>query len=129
MVQLQILSGSRTGTKFSGNHFPIKVGRADDSDLALQELGVWPRHFQITWQTEGLILETEPDALISVNDTTVHRAILLNGDIITVGSRYLRFSLGAVRQSSAATVEWLTWIALGALCLGQVALVYVLLRY
>jgi hypothetical protein len=129
MVQLQILSGSRIGTKFSGNHFPIKVGRADDSDLALQELGVWPQHFQITWQTEGLILETEPDALISVNDTAVHRAILRNGDIITVGSLKLRFSLGAVRQSSAAIVEWLTWVALGALCLGQVALVYLLLRY
>jgi len=129
MVQLQILSGNRTGTKFSGKHFPIKVGRADDSDLALQEPGIWPRHFQITWQMEGLILESEPDALISVNDAAVRRAVLRNGDVITVGSLKLRFSLVAVRQSSTALVEWLTWVALGALCLGQVALVYLLLRY
>jgi hypothetical protein len=40
----------------------------------------------------------------------------------------IRFSLGPVRQSSMAAREWLTWIALGALCLGQVALVYWLVR-
>jgi hypothetical protein len=97
--------------------------------LALQEPGVWPRHFQITWQEEGLIIEAEVDALISVNNAAVRRTVLRNGDVITVGSSKLRFSLGPVRQSSTALSEWLTWAALAALCLGQVALVYLLLRY
>jgi predicted component of type VI protein secretion system len=129
MVQLQILSGNRTGTRFSGDHFPIRVGRSEESDLTLQEPGVWPRHFQITWQSEGLILEAEPDALISVNEAAIHRAVLRNGDVITVGSLKIRFSLGPMRQSSLAVCEWLTWVALGVLCLGQVALVYLLLRW
>jgi predicted component of type VI protein secretion system len=128
MVDLQILSGSRIGTKFCGDHFPIRVGRADGLDLSLDEPGVWPRHFQIAWQPQGLILEAEPDALVSINDATVRRAVLRNGDVITLGSLKIRFSLSSVRQSSIAFREWLTWIALGALCFGQVALVYILLR-
>ncbi|HEX4122134.1 MAG TPA: FHA domain-containing protein [Verrucomicrobiae bacterium] len=128
MVQLQILSGNGTGTKFCGSQFPIRAGRAKDSDVMLAEPGIWPRHFQITWETEGIIIEAEPDALMSVNDKGVRRAVLRNGDIITVGAVKIRFSLGPVRQSSMALRETLTWVALGALCLWQVALVYILLR-
>jgi predicted component of type VI protein secretion system len=128
MVALQVLSGNRMGTKFCGDHFPICVGRAEGLDLSLDDPGVWPRHFKIAWQREGLILEAEPDALVSVNDAAVRRTVLRNGDIITLGSLKIRFSLSSVRQSSMAAVEWLTWVALGALCLGQVALVYLLLR-
>jgi hypothetical protein len=128
MVDLQILSGSRTGTVFCGKHFPIRVGRAEGSDFSLDEPGVWPRHFQICWQPQGLILEAEPDALVSVNNMAVRQAVLRNGDVITLGSLKIRFTLSSVRQSSMAAREWLTWIALGVLCLGQVALVYLLLR-
>jgi pSer/pThr/pTyr-binding forkhead associated (FHA) protein len=128
MVDLQILSGRRAGTSFRGEGFPIRVGRAEGLDLSVDESGVWPRHFQITWQPQGLVLEAEPDALISVNDTVVRQSALRNGDIITLGSLKIRFSFSAVRQSSIALREWLTWIALGALCLGQVTLVYLLLR-
>jgi predicted component of type VI protein secretion system len=128
MVDLQILSGRGAGTRFCGDHFPIRVGRGEDLDFSLNEPGVWPRHFQIIWQPEGLILEAEPDALVSVNDTAVRQAALHNGDIITIGSLRIRFGLSSVRQSQMATGEWLTWIGLGSLCLGQVALVYLLLR-
>jgi hypothetical protein len=128
MVELQILSGSRTGAKFRVDHFPICVGRAEGVDLSLDEPGVWPRHFQITWQPQGLILVAEPDALVSVNNTIVRETALRNGDVITLGSLKIRFNLGPVRQSPMAAGEWLTWIGLGALCFVQVALVYLLLR-
>jgi hypothetical protein len=97
-------------------------------DLPLDEPGVWQRHFLIDWRAEGLVLEAEAEALLSVNDTPVQRALLRNGDIITLGALKIRFSLTPVRQSSLAPREWLTWIALGALCLGQIALVYGLIR-
>ncbi len=128
MVDLQILSGMRAGSNFRGAKFPIRVGRAEGLDLSVDESGVWPKHFQIIWQSQGLMLEAEPDALVSVNDVAVRQAALRNGDIITLGSLKLRFNLSAVRQSSIALREWLTWIGLGALCLGQVTLVYLLLR-
>jgi len=75
-----------------------------------------------------LVLEVEPDALASVNGVPMPRALLRNGDIITLGGVTLRFSLSPVRQSSAALIEWLTWIALGLLCLGQMAVIYRLNR-
>ncbi|HTA31333.1 MAG TPA: FHA domain-containing protein [Candidatus Cybelea sp.] len=128
MVQLQLLNGTQSGTIFRSAHFPIRAGRAPDSELPLNEPGVWPRHFLIDWRKEGLIIETESNALLSVNDTSVQRAVLRNGDILTLGALKIRFSLSSVRQSSLALREWLTWIALGALCFGQIALVYALIR-
>jgi pSer/pThr/pTyr-binding forkhead associated (FHA) protein len=128
VVQLQLLTGNRTGTVFRSTHFPIRAGRGPESDLPLDEPGVWQRHFLIDWPAEGLVLQAESEALLSLNDAPVQRALLRNGDIITLGALKIRFSLTPVRQSSLAPREWLTWIALGALCLGQIALVYELIR-
>jgi predicted component of type VI protein secretion system len=128
VVQLQLLNGLRSGTVFRSSQFPIHAGRAPESDLPLDEPGVWLRHFLIDWRAEGLVLTAEPEALLSVNDAPVPRAVLRNGDIITLGALKIRFSLTPVRQSPLALREWLTWIALTALCLGQIALVYELIR-
>jgi predicted component of type VI protein secretion system len=128
MVQLQILSGRRAGAKFDGSSLPITVGRSEQSNVSLAEPGVWPSHCKIHWRQEGLVLEVEPGALASVNGVPTPRALLRNGDMITLGGVTLRFSLSPLQQSSAALREWLTWIALGALCLGQVAAIYWLNR-
>jgi pSer/pThr/pTyr-binding forkhead associated (FHA) protein len=128
VVQLQLLTGNRSGTIFRSTHFPIRAGREPESDLPLDDPGIWQRHFVIDCSSEGLVLEAEAEALLSVNDALVQRAVLRNGDIITLGALKIRFSLSPVRQSSLALREWLTWIALAALCLGQIALVYELIR-
>jgi predicted component of type VI protein secretion system len=127
MVQLRIQSGNRTGDTFQSARFPIRVGRSQDSDLTMDEPGVWPRHFQIDWTSEGLILEVEPEALLNINDAPTRRSVLRNGDILTLGAVKIRFNLSPVRPASLAVREGLTWMGLGALCLGQVALIYVLL--
>ena len=124
MVQLQILSGRKAGEKFDCSRLPVSVGRSEQSDVVLDEPGVWPCHCKIQWQPEGLVFEVEPDALASLNGAPAKRTVLRNGDLITLGSVTLRFSLSPVRQSSAAARSWLTWLALGALCLGQVAVIY-----
>jgi len=49
---------------------------------------------------------------------------LRNGDLIEAGSLKLQFWLTETRQKRMQVREWLTWIAIGAVCLGQVALVY-----
>jgi pSer/pThr/pTyr-binding forkhead associated (FHA) protein len=124
MVQLQILSGRSAGAKFDGLSLPMTIGRSAEAAVPLEEPGVWPSHCTIHWRSEGIVLEVEPGAIASVNGAPVPRAVLRNGDLITLGCVNLRFSLGPVRQSRAALREWLTWIALGLLCLGQVALIY-----
>ena len=129
MVQLQILSGNRSGTVFQFSHFPIRAGREPGLDLSLEDPGVWQRHFLVDWRDEGIVVEAEPNALLSVNDKSAQKAVLRNGDVITLGGLKIRFSLSPVRQRSLAPREWLTWIGLAALCLGQVALVYGLLAW
>jgi len=128
VVQLQLLSGNRSGTIFRSSRFPIRAGREAGLDLTLDDPGIWQRHFLIDWRDEGLVIEAEPEALLSVNDSPTQRAVLRNGDIITLGGLKIRFSLSPVRQASLAPRECLTWIALALLCLGQVALVYLLIR-
>jgi predicted component of type VI protein secretion system len=128
MVQLQILSGRRAGAKFDGSSLPITIGRSKQSNVSLEEPGVWPSHCKIHWREEGLFLEVEPGALASVNGVPAPAAPLRNGDTITLGGVTLRFGLSPIQQSSAALREWLTWLALGALCLCQVAIIYRLNR-
>jgi hypothetical protein len=128
VVQLQLLSGPRSGAIFHFHRFPIRAGRGADLELPLDEPGVWQRHFLIDWRAEGLVLQVEPQALLNLQDALVQSALLRNGDILTVGALKIRFSLSPVRQTSLALREWLTWIALAALCLGQVSLVYWLIR-
>lgn len=104
------------------------VGRAADGDLSLEEPGVWPRHFQITRQGRDLVCQAEPNALLSVNGVQVDRAVLRNGDVISIGALKIQFALSPVRQSSLRPCEWLTWAALALLCLSQVVLIYRLIR-
>ncbi|HZM04132.1 MAG TPA: FHA domain-containing protein [Candidatus Saccharimonadales bacterium] len=128
MVQLHILSGRRTGTTFDAPCLPLTVGRSDQADLSLDEPGVWPAHCKILWLPEGLILQVEPNAFVSINGAPVERASLRNGDLLVLGGLTLRFSFSPTRQGSAAWREWLTWIGIALLCLLQVAAVYLLDR-
>lgn len=129
MLQLKILSGKKAGTTMMARRFPVRVGRASRSDLRVEEEGVWDRHLRLDFnRREGVVLHTEPSALATVNGQGVETAILHNGDIIQIGSLKLQFWLGETRQASLRMREWLTWIGIAAICLGQVALIYWLLR-
>ena len=126
MVRLEILSGSRAGVCFTLSRFPIRVGRAPDNDVTLDEPGVWPGHFSIRREANDLVAQVGPDALISINGDAVQQSPLRNGDIITVGAIKLQFGFTAVRQSSLAWRERVTWAALAALAFGEVAVAYAL---
>jgi hypothetical protein len=128
MVQLQILSGKRAGAQFTASRLPLQVGRAAPADLSLEEPGVWPRHFQITREGRDLVCQAEADALLSVNGVPIERAVLRNGDVISIGALKIQFALSPVRQSSLTARESLTWAALALLCLGQIFLIYRLIQ-
>jgi predicted component of type VI protein secretion system len=128
MVQLQILSGKKAGAQFTAARLPMQIGRAADADLPLEEPGVWPHHCRIARQGRDLVCEAEAGALLSVNGVPADRAVLRNGDVISMGALKLQFSLSPVRQSGQRARECLTWAALALLCLAQVALIYRLIR-
>ncbi len=129
MIQLHILSGKKAGATISISKLPFAVGRTAVSSLALEDSGVWEQHFTISWPTtQSLVLTANPKAITVVNGAKVNETALREGDLIEAGAVKMRFSFEAVRQKSLMTREILTWIALGALSLGQVALIYQLLR-
>lgn len=130
MIQLQVLSGKQAGTRWVARRFPVRVGRAPASDLRLEEDGVWDRHCELSFDAaQGILLAVQPNALLTVNQEPVpspHR--LRNGDSIELASVRLRFWLGDPVLRSSWLRETFVWTLIGAICFGQVAMVYWLLR-
>ena len=128
MVQLSILSGKQAGSQWVARRFPVRIGRAANADLRLDEPGVWDQHLQILLKPkEGYFLQAEKDALISVNGQPLQSSLLRNGDSIEFGASRLQFWLSESRQRGLGSREWLTWVGIALISLGQVALVYWLL--
>jgi predicted component of type VI protein secretion system len=129
MVQFRILSGPQAGTQWVARRFPVRVGRADANDLQLEEDGVWDRHFEVDFdRADGFVLKAQPNAIVSVNQQPVQTTRLRNGDSIEIGSVRLQFWLGEVRQRGLRPREWFVWALIATVSLGEVALVYWLLR-
>jgi pSer/pThr/pTyr-binding forkhead associated (FHA) protein len=129
MIQLQILTGKQAGTDLIARRFPFRIGRAAPADLRLAEDGIWDQHLELNLITpDGFVLSAQPNALATVNGQRVEQTLLRNGDLIEIGSLKMRFWLSATRQIGLRFREWLTWGALVLLAIGQVCLVYWLLR-
>jgi hypothetical protein len=125
VVQLQILSAPWTGHCWSPSRFPAWVGRSPQADFVIEEEGVWEWHFQIDLDpVHGVVLHPNPEAFTAVDGYPAVAASLRNGDVIEVGSVKMRFGLSPTRPGNLSFREVITWIALGALCLGQIALIY-----
>ncbi len=130
MILLKILSGTKAGAEQAARRFPVRVGRHADAHLRLSDSGVWEDHFRIEFERgKGFSLTPRSEARTLVNDVVAQtRQLLRNGDIITVGSAKLQFWLGPVHQKSQRVQEFFIWLMIGGVSVGQVALVYWLLR-
>ncbi len=129
MVQFQIISGKQAGLLWEARRFPVRVGRGADMDLRLEDDGVWEEHFQISLDAQtGFHLTAASGVLLSVNQVPVPAARLRNSDIITAGAAQLSFRLSPTRQRSLRLREWLVWVLLVAVTLGQLALIFSVLR-
>jgi len=129
MIQLKVLTGKKAGTACTARRFPLLIGRSADAQLQLQEDGVWDEHLQLDFRPgEGFVLTVHENALASVNGEPIHQTTLRNGDLIQIGSSRLQFWLGETRQVSLGWREWVLWSGIGMVSLGQVGLIYWLLR-
>ena len=129
MVQLKGLSGKKAGTVWVARRFPVRIGRSAGADLQVEENGIWDQHLRLDFNpAEGIVLSAQPDALASVNGQAVQHAVLRNGDAIDIGSLRLQFWLSEIRQSDLRLREAFTWVAIAVISLGQVGLIYWLLR-
>jgi predicted component of type VI protein secretion system len=128
MIQLEVLSGKKAGSRMVVRRFPFRVGRVAGNDLQLDDGGVWDRHLAIEFQTGGFNLAVEPNALVAVNGAPFQNQILRNGDIITLGSAKLQFWLAAARQRDLRPRELFVWTLVAVVTAAQVALIYWLLQ-
>lgn len=129
MVQLSILSGKQAGSHTVARHFPFSVGRGGDNGLQLDDDGVWDRHVTIEFdRPERFVVRTAGAALVALNQQPVQSAPLRNGDVLSIGSVKLRFSLAAAAQRGLRLREFLIWGLLGAVTAAQIALIYWLAR-
>jgi|SRR5882672_4822698 len=129
MVQIKFLSGKKAGTSWVARRFPVRIGRSPQCDLRVEDAGVWDQHLKLDLRRgEGFVLSTQGDALAAVNAQRVEQTVLRNGDTIEIGAVKLQFWLAETRQRGLRLREWLTWIALGLICLSQIALIYFVLN-
>jgi pSer/pThr/pTyr-binding forkhead associated (FHA) protein len=129
MIQFNILSGKKAGTRTVVRHFPFRVGRGLENELQLEDDGVWDRHLTIEFQPQaGFTLASAPDALVTVNGEPVQNTILRNGDTLTAGSVKIQFWLAAATQGSLRIRESFVWTLLALVTLGQFVLLYWLVR-
>jgi hypothetical protein len=129
MVRFKIVSGKMAGTEMVARRFPFQIGRAAAADLRIEEDGIWDRHLELTFVlAEGFVLTAHPDAIAAIDGQRFQRTVLRNGDAIEIGALKLRFWLGDTRQAGLRFWESLTWIASVLVLIGQLVLIYLLIR-
>ena len=129
MIHLNVLSGKKAGAQSAAGHFPFRIGRAPGNELQLNDDGIWDQHLTLEFDRQhGFRLAAAPNALIAINGRPAQTAILRSGDIITIGSAKLQFWIVAARQRSLQLREASVWLLLAAVTVGQLMLIYRLLR-
>lgn len=129
MVQLKLLSGKQAGAIFVARRFPVRIGRGARSTLRVDDDGVWEQHLELDLSpAQGYVLRVRQDALATVNGQPIKTDRLRNGDAIEIGSLKMQFWLGDARQKGLRFRESLVWLGIAAVSVGQVAILYWLLR-
>jgi len=129
MVQLKVLSGKKAGSAYVVRRFPVQIGRSPKAELQLEDDGVWNEHLRLDFNPDqGFVLRTQENALAAVNATPFQETVLRNGDLIQIGSSKIQFWLSETRQVALGWREWLLWSGIAIVSMGQIVLVYLLLK-
>ncbi|MEZ6184304.1 MAG: trypsin-like peptidase domain-containing protein [Planctomycetota bacterium] len=94
---LDFLQGTHEGKVVAFERDPIRIGRADDADLILREMGVSWNHAEIRLRDDDYwLVDTGSTNGTYVNDERAHNARLKDGDVLRFGKKAgaIRFGLG-----------------------------------
>jgi pSer/pThr/pTyr-binding forkhead associated (FHA) protein len=124
MIELRILEGIQSGGLWTGRHFPVRIGRNPDSDLVLDDAGVWDDHAEIGYDAAcGFYMAPLSEGAVIVNQHPVESAVLKNGDTLTLGAAVIQFWIAPARQRRFRFVEMLLWLSLLGLFAAQILLI------
>jgi pSer/pThr/pTyr-binding forkhead associated (FHA) protein len=129
MVCLRFLSGARAGQTVPLRRLPCSIGRSPENELVLTEDGVWDRHLRLSVvPPQGVWIERESEAWATLNERPFLKSRIRPGDVIGFGAIKVQLGLDETHPYGLRWREWSTWIGLGALGVGQIALIYWLAR-
>ena len=125
MIELRILEGNQAGGQWSTRHFPVQLGREEQADLVLTDTGVWGLHAEIAYDpASGFYITPLSEGTVVVNRNVVDASPLKSGDTFRLGAAVLQFWLTPPAQKRFHTLENGLWLALAALCVGQLLLIH-----
>lgn len=124
MIELRILEGLQAGGQWTARHFPVRIGRSPESDLVLEDQGVWDHHAEIGYEAaSGFYMTPLSEGAVIVNHHPVESATLKNGDTLTLGGALIQFWIAPAKQRRFGFVELLIWLALLGLFAAQFQLI------
>lgn len=124
MIELRLLEGLQAGGQWSARRFPVRIGRSADSDLILEDPGVWDHHVEIGYDpASGFYMTPLSEGAVIVNQEPVESAALKNGDKLTLGGAVIQFWIAPARQRRFKFMEFLVWTALLGLFAAQLLLI------
>lgn len=110
---LKVISGRQEGKEFLLDKPLLTLGSAERADIALYgDPAIRAQHALLRWQQEVFVIETQPDAEVTINGQPVSRQALHHEDQVVIGRTRCIFRQKA-RQSGmqAATAKPLTSVA------------------
>jgi pSer/pThr/pTyr-binding forkhead associated (FHA) protein len=129
VIHLKVLNGNAAGAECVARRFPFRIGRSQNSDFRVEADGVWEHHLDIELHSAtGFVATVQPQTSVTINGRPAASATLRNGDVLELGAARIRFSLSPTRLRTLRLREVLTWMALAALFLCQIAVIYWLME-
>ena len=130
-VRLERFDGNFLGQQVETCNFPFRIGRARDCHYRIEAKGVWPCHLILEEVGKnGINVKCESEASLRINSLAASKSVRLkNGDLLEFGSVSLRFWLAPIYQMGQRTTEFIIWLGLGVLILGQVTIIAWLLKF
>ena len=129
MIEIWMLEGKQAGAWWTARHFPVRIGRGQDCQIALDEPGVWEDHLELDYERgAGFLARPLSDGAVLVDNQPVGTTPVRNGSTLRVGGALLQFWLAPPAQRAFRLLEAGFWAGLLLLCAGEVYLMLLLAR-
>lgn len=129
MVEIWMLEGKQAGAWWMARHFPVRIGRDPECDVALDDPGVWDHHVELDYERDaGFLARPLSDGIVLVDDQPVGAVPVRNGSTLRLGGALLQFWIAPAAQRAFTVLEACLWTGLLLLCAGEVWLMLWLAR-
>lgn len=108
-IRVRVLDGASAGTEYAIQGSVIRLGRAEDNDIVLPDSNASRNHAELVREPSGRYVVRDLGSRngILVNRRKVPKAVLGNGDRVTIGSTTIEFVSPDQPSTGSPAVRWL----------------------